>query len=383
MPMKLPSKKTVFGLALLIGLPGIFGWFQVRPIPVTVSLVGRAVVVAEVMGTGTLEARVSTTVGSKVSGRIEKILADQGDRVKAGQVLLRLDDVELRRQVDVARADQAAAAAAVTRQQADKLKAEVVLKAARREQLRLIDLVKKKLVSSAEADKAQDAVRFAEAGLGAAQAAVLEAERRKIASARGLEYQQARLAETVIRAPFAGLITRRHREPGDVMVSGSPVLSLIATDELWISAWVDETEMARLVVGQGARVLFRSEPKHAFGGSVARLGREVDRETREFIAEVKVSQRPKNWAVGQRAEVFIEVQRSKETISLPARLIRRKGADSGVFVLEDGRARWRKVELGIRGRGAVEVSSGLQPGEKVLERRDGRPLRDGRRVLLP
>ena len=187
----------------------------------------------------------------------------------------------------------------------------------------------------------------------------------------------------MIRAPFEGLITRRHREPGDVLVPGSPVFSLIATGELWISAWVDETEMARLAPGEGARVVFRSLPAGDFRGTVSRLGAEVDRETREFIVDVRVSELPKNWAIGQRAEVYIEVGRVEDAVVVPSRLIERRAGAPGVFVLEAGRARWRAVVLGLSGRGIVEVKEGLEAGVQVLEPRGERPLRDGARVTLP
>ena len=75
-----------------------------------------------------------------------------------------------------------------------------------------------------------------------------------IAAETTLAYRKALLADTEIVAPFDGLIVQRHRDPGDIAVPGSPVLSLVSTKELWITAWVDETEMSRVAVGQPARV---------------------------------------------------------------------------------------------------------------------------------
>ncbi|MCA8926410.1 MAG: efflux RND transporter periplasmic adaptor subunit [Planctomycetes bacterium] len=367
-------------LALLGAAFGV--WLSLRPVPVGVHVVSKQTVVAEVMGTGTLEARVGATIGSKIAGRIESIPVDQGDRVEPGQVLLRLDDADLSRQVDVARADHAAAEAVVQRALADKVRSEAVLAAARRELARIRELASKSVVSQAEADAAQDSVQIAEAGLGAARAAVTEAEGRVTASARSLDYQAALLTETVIKAPFAGLITRRHREQGDVLVPGSPVLTLISTEELWVSAWVDETEMGRLAAGQKARVEFRSHPGREYGGAVARLGREVDRETREFVVDVRVDDLPQNWAIGQRTEVFVAVGRAEEALAVPARLIRREQGAPGVFVREGDRARWREVTLGIRGRGLVQVAEGLREGDEVLEAGAARALEDGARVVL-
>jgi len=179
------------------------------------------------------------------------------------------------------------------------------------------------------------------------------------------------------------LIARRHREAGDVLVPGSPIFFLIATDELWVSAWVDETEMSRLAPGQRARVVFRSNPEREFRGAVARLGREVDRETREFVVDVRVEELPANWAIGQRAEVFVEVGRSEGALAVPARLIHQRDGAPGVFVHRAGRSHWQRVRLGLRGQGIVEVVAGLEDGDQVLEPSEGDALRDGGRVVLP
>ncbi len=369
-------------VALLLAGGAAAAWSQLRPVPVRLVPVERRALTAEVMGTGTLEARVEASVGSKVAGRITEVTVDQGDRVEARQVLVRLDDADIRREVEVRRADVAAAAAAVERARADLGRAEAVLGAAQREHERVSDLLRKRVLSQIEADQALDALRVAEAAAAAARSGVVEAERRHVASEQAQEGAEARLAETVIRAPWSGLVVRRDRDPGDVVVPGSPILALISTDELWVRAWVDETEMGRLAVGQPARVVFRSDPEGVYPGEVARLGREVDRETREFVVDVRVGQLPGNWAVGQRAEAFVAVARTEAAVAAPARLVVRRSGEAGLFVHQEGRARWRPVTLGLRGREWVEVSEGLAEGEALVEPVAG-TLRDGRRVAAP
>ena len=98
-------------------------------------------IVAEVMGTGTLEARVKSTVSPKIAGRIEKLLADQGDQVKAGQLLFTLDDAELKQQVEIAQANIASAQAALDRLQADQAQTAAVLEQARQNNERVQKLV--------------------------------------------------------------------------------------------------------------------------------------------------------------------------------------------------------------------------------------------------
>jgi hypothetical protein len=176
---------------------------------------------------------------------------------------------------------------------------------------------------------------------------------------------------------------QRFRDPGAIAVPGSPVLSLISTDELWITAWVDETEMSRIAVGQPARVVFRSEPEAAFRGEVARLGREADRETREFTVDVKVLELPKNWAVGQRAEVYIQTASKTKTALLPVTAVVWRDGVSGVFVARDQQAEWTSVKLGLTNREHVEVIEGLAVGDTFLLVDDAaRRTIDGRRVTL-
>ncbi len=374
-------KRIVF-VVVLLGAAGAGVWLATRPAPARAHLVARRDVVALVMGTGTLEARTEVTIASKIAGRVAALTVDQGDTVQAGMTLLELDDADIRRQVEVAVANHSAEAAAVARAQADSTKAGVILAAARREHDRVLGLLGRSMVSQSDADRAFDEVHVATAGLEVARSALLEAQRRKEASERSREFQQARLAETVVRAPFDGLVVRRHREVGDVLAPGSAVLTLVVTRELWVRAWVDETEMARLSEGQTARVLFRSVPDQTFTGVVARLGKEVDRESREFIVDVAVQELPENWAIGQRAEVYIEVERADTVLALPVGLVHQQNGRSGVFVLVEGRAQWTEVDLGVRGQDAQEIISGLAEGAEVLEPSGG-PLSDGQAVAVP
>ena len=344
----------------------------------------RGEIIAEVMGTGTLEARVKVTISPKISGRIETIRVDQGDRVAAGDVLVELDDKELTQQVEVAQATLSAAEAALKRLESDHRRSAAVLAQAKRHHTRTESLIAKKAASQSDLDKAVEGLAIAEAGLASAEAGMVEGNKKILAAERLLAYHQTRLADTEIRAPFAGLIVRRRLDPGDVVVLGSPILMLVSLDELWINAWVDETEMADLQVGQVARVVFRSEPERSFAGKVARLGREADRETREFIVDVDVLELPQNWAVGQRAEVYIQTARASDVTLLPTTFVRRRDGRPGVFVDSGHRATWRTVTLGLRNAEWAEVVDGVPAGETVVVSSDPKkPLTEGRRITTP
>lgn len=261
---------------------------------------------AEIMGTGTLEARVRSTVSARIQERLMEVLADQGDTVKAGQLLAKLDDAEVTQQVAIAEASLNAAKKTATRVTADLERSEAVLKQARLDEQRLATLVKSSAVSQTEADKAGEALKVAEADLKRANAAIGEAESQVLVAEKTLLYRKEQLAFTRIIAPYDGLIIRRDREPGEMLVPGGALMEIISLKELWISAWVDESFMAKVAPGQKARIVFRSEPGRDYPGEVSRLGRESDRETREFLINVRVTELPKNWAIGQRAEVYLK-----------------------------------------------------------------------------
>jgi HlyD family secretion protein len=159
---------------------------------------------------------------------------------------------------------------------------------------------------------------------------------------------------------------------------------LVALEQLWISAWIDETEMARVAVGQPARVAFRSEPERSYPGSVTRLGREADRETREFVVDVQVLELPTNWAVGQRAEVYIETARKQGVPLLPANYVCWQDARAGVFVDRGQRAVWAPIKLGLRSASWVEIVEGPNVDDRVVMPRDPKVrLADGKRIALP
>lgn len=353
------------------------------PTPVKAHTVATGEVRGEVMGTGTLEARVKTTISPRIQERLAEVLVDQGDYVKSGQLLARLDDAETRQQVAIAEASLAAARATVERVKSDEARAQAVLKQAQLDHRRSTELLAGKIAAQADFDKTAEVLHVAEADLKRAQAANVEAQSQVFTAEKTLLYQKEHLAFTEMRSPYDGLVTRRDRDPGGIVVPGASILQIVSTNEIWVSAWVDETAMAGLKEGQPARVVFRSEPAKAYPGEVARLGREADRETREFVVDVRVKELPENWTIGQRAEVFIETGRKPNVVVLPSQFVRWRENKPGVFVSDHGKARWREVTLGLRGIQNVEVTQGLSAGDQIVRPVEGQkqPLTDGQRLV--
>ena len=339
---------------------------------------------SEVMGTGSLEARVKTTISTRIQERLDEVLVDQGDEVKAGQLLARLDDAELKQQVAVAEATLAVAEATAARVRTDEARAQAVLHQARLENKRFTKLVSAKLASQEELDKATETLHIAEADLNRSRSAIVEADSQIVIAERNLQLRQVQLAFTKLRSPYKGLVVSRGRDPGGVVVPGTSILQLIDSKEIWISAWVDETAIAALSVGQHARVIFREEPNRNYSGKLARIGREVDRETREFLVDVRMQQLPVNWAVGQRADVFIETAHKSGVVVIPQEFLLWHEGKPGVFVNDEDRARWRSITLGLYGQKNIEVTKGLSVGDQILKLPEGlkQPLEDGQAVTV-
>jgi HlyD family secretion protein len=365
-------------LVLLIALIIVYR-IHFAPVPVESCTVKTGLISAEAMGTGTLEARVRATISPKISGRIAQVLVDQGDKIIKGQKLVLLDDEDLRQQVEIAKAELSVARAGVEKAISGIKSAESTEKQAKASYARISQLAPSGAVSVDALEKSLQQMEVAQAELNQTQSAKIEAEKLVAKAEASLQFAQAQLAYTVVCAPFDGLIVRRNREPGDVVVPGSMVLEMISLDELWISAWVDETLLNQLEVGQASKIVFRSDPEVELPGKAARISPQADRETREVLVDVAIDRMPDIWAVGQRAEVYIETARKENVFVIPQRVVVWRQQQPGVFVIDNGRAYWRKIVTGIEGKENVEVVEGLRPGQIVLIPGPKLP-RDGRAV---
>jgi len=369
-------------LVVAVVLAGVFYRVRMSPIPVSAFTVTRGPVDAEAMGTGTLTAHTKATIGPEIQGRLVELKVDQNDEVTKGQLLARLDDSDLREQQAIAKANLEAAQATYDRAKAEQKRAEAVVAQARREYDRQFQLQAKQIASESDLDKARALLQIAEAEEARALAAVAEAQRLIVAAERTLDYQNAKLADTSIFSPFDGLIIRRDRDLGDVVVPGASIFQLISTRDIWVSGWVDESFRAVLEPGQKARIVFRSESGKDYAGSIIRISREVDPETREFLVDVLPDQLPQGWAVGQRAEVFITTGRKENVVRVPGKMIRWRDNQAGVWVNENGKANWRVLELGTAGREFAEVVRGLAENDTVIVPGEAhaKKLQPGRRV---
>lgn len=353
---------------------------RMRPVVVGAVPVEVGPVAREASGTGTIESESQVSVAFTISGRLAKVVVQEGQRVREGEVLAVLDPEEQDRHLTSARRGVELAATSVVRAEADIARAKVTLEAAERERRRAEALFAAGVLAEAAKD---DAVERAERAAAEHSAAV--AARRQgtgaVAVARATAAVEAhRTAETQVTSPVDGIVVRRRHEPGDVVGPGEPVLVVASTRKVWARTWLDETVIHELREGQPARVAMRGAPGRTYAAKVDRVAVEADRQTHEVLVDLQLLELPDRLVLGQRADGFVTLEAVPSSIRIP------QGAcDVGrgqCPVEKDGKVAYVDVRLGLRGTDWIEVQSGLasgdvvlvpQPGDKALPA--GRPVR--------
>jgi RND family efflux transporter MFP subunit len=275
------------------------------------------------------------------------IEADIGDRVHKGQVLVRLDDLDLKARV-------ASTQAALARTQAD-------LALAKANERRDREVFEKGYISSAAMD------------VTALQSQAKAAEVR--AAEQELRLAEALASYAILRAPMAGVVVARMAEPGDMAAPGTPLLRMVDPATLQAVARIDEAETERIQPGMPATIRLRAGGE--VKGKVARIALEADAAAREFEVEVAFDEPPERFAIDQEAEVAIRVGKARGLI-VPLSAVIRKEGHSGVLVIRSGRANFQPIEAGASGKDKVLVSKGLSTGETIIHK--AQAIKPGTRV---
>ena len=359
--MKLPGGKKSIGIAIgavIIILAG-YRIFWYRP-PVPVIAVKQVEIQGKVHGPGTVQSKVPVTVSAKITGILEKLYADQGDRVQKGQLLAALDAVELRAREAAARAAKNRAQRDLVRAQADMVKAQANLGLAQSNYRRDLEVFNPGYISQAAFDTTKAQLRVAESEVAATQATVTAQEAAVKQAESETHAAEAFHNYTRILAPMDGLITVRKAEIGNTIAPGTPIFQMVDLDQVWVAAWIDETQVAQLQEGQKAAIKLRSG--RFFEGEVVRLNKEADTVTRELEVDVQFAQLPKPLVIGEEAEVDIATG-VQTAPAVPLSAVLTRNGNQGVLVVKGGLPEFRKVSLGLQDGKRVAVLEGLQAGE--------------------
>ncbi len=344
------------------------------PIAVTVAKAVPADLVETVLVTGSLVAREEILVGPEVEGlRILEVLADEGDKVKKGQVLARLVSDTIETQLIQNEAVIAKARAGIAQAKSNIVAAEARLVEARNAYNRAKPLSQSGVLSESGMDQRTSAARTAEANLAAAKDGLALAEADLAAAEaqrRDLEWRRGR---TEVTAPADGIISRRlARVGGYAAGAAEPIFRIIADGEIELDAEVTETRIASLKVGQTVQI----EPAgtERVTGTIRIVSPEIDRATRLGRIRVFIGANPK-LRIGAFATGVIESARSRG-LAVPVSAVLYGSEGPTVQVVADGKISTRRVKLGLTQGKLIEIKDGLAEGDLVVAKA-GTFLRDG------
>ena len=294
----------------------------------------------DIVLSGTLKPRAQVQVVAEVQARLLRVLRDEGARVGKGETLAVLDETDYRLANDRARAALAVAEANRAHAQAEKERADNLLKTGG--------------ITDRDHLSAQVALQVGEASLAQAKAEV------------AIAGQQ--LSRTEVRAPFAGRVAKRFPDPGSMLAPGAPLFTLVDDSVLEFDAQVASRELAKVRLGAAARLSIDALPDARIEGRVARIEPLVDERSRSFQAVIEVPGRP-GLVGGLFARASVRVGEVKGALVVPPAALVRDGADlasASAFVVRQGRAEKVAVALGVEAPDGIQVTSGLAAGDVVV-----------------
>ena len=330
-----------------------------RPLVQTVVATGRVVAVSRAQ------------IGSPVTGVVIERRVREGDRVQAGDVLavLRADDLE------AAVRDAEAALAQLqqsTRPQAQAAlrEAEARLTQATREAQRRRDLFQQQAIAREEMEQAIQAETTARANAEQARLtarSLLAGNPAEAAARARVASSKAQLAKTTIRAEVAGTVLTRNAEPGDLVQPGRILFEIAQTGDTEIQVPLDEKNLEVLAIGQTAMCIADAYPARPFPAKVGFIAPSVDPQRGTVDIRLTVTPVPSFLRQDMTVSVNVETGRRDKAIVVPNEaLTAMDGNRAELWLIVDGRATKRPVQLGLRGLTQTEVTSGLHVGDWIL-----------------
>jgi len=349
----------------------VLGLAKPRGVTVKVTEVKRGDLVVPVQCDGTLEPPPGGELRSPESATVKEILVREGDRVTPGTILLTLSTPELSQKALDARAE-------ALRLRADLESARSEVANAQREEKHWREvyegdqrLLANRAITRAAAEASERALQQAEGTLAAARARLsgLEGKDSRLALAeRAADELEKRTGALTVRAASSGVVYGLPRRTGEAVAAGQVVASVVDPEHRRVRARVDQPDLPRIAPGQRMYLAFDGLPRERWEGKVTEVApglRDVGgREVGEVIGEVSdpKGKLPTNAAV----DVQIVTGEKSGTLVVPRAAVIRNGDRRFVYLLEDGRARRREVEVGLVGLSEVEVTAGLKEKDRVI-----------------
>lgn len=380
----------------------------------------------------TIHAYHQAEIHAKVSGYLSELKVDIGQTVDKGDVLgvVALPEMQIsyeRQQAEIRRlqAEEQSAAAGVKLAEADVRAAEAQqaqavaeveqtnaqLNADTSEFNRVSDLVEQKAVAARLLDEARQkleastsaksavqaalqsvvtSVSVARAKAAVAQAGVTAAAAQTDVARKDLEELAAMMQYAILKAPFRGVVTRRHVDPGDLVrniqtapeSTREPLFAIAQVDRVRVRIAIPETEAPLIRVGNSVSLQLRSLPDQEFAGTISRLARRLDESTRTMLVEVDLPNPDGLLIPGMYAEATVTLQETPDALVIAATAVQfDKTGNSSVYVVEDGAVRIVPVVLGHDDGRRIQILSGIDETARIAAGRIGR-FKDGQRVRV-
>jgi RND family efflux transporter MFP subunit len=349
------SRQSVLIASLLLSL--FVGDVHADGAPVEVVTPKRLTLTQELRLTGTLTAERNARLSPRVDGLVERLEVDAGDRVSAGDALIKLD-------ADLAIHALRRAEAEMAQAQARLSEAQRLVQEARR-------LVKDRHLPQTELERRESEFALAQAAAAAAQAA---------------QREQAELVRRhILPAPFDGVIARRLTDVGEWVTRGTPILELVATDRIRLDVQAPQERFSAIAADAQVKVRPASDPDRVLPGRIIARVPVGDPGSRTFLVRILIEKPEIPLLPGASATAAIVLRGSQPAVAAPKdALLRYPDGTYTVFVVleQDGQtiARERRVEIGRSG-DEVEILSGLNAGEQIVVR-GNESLRDGQSVQI-
>jgi multidrug efflux pump subunit AcrA (membrane-fusion protein) len=359
---------------------------------VDVQRVAQQVVHRSIDVVGTLTGEDEVTVSSEAEGRVDRIAADLGDRVRAGEVLVQLDHEKLQYMVDQQRAalaqalakygvDASGAPLADLKATPDVQKAAAALAQADEAWKRADALQRRQLLPTQQLDDAEAARETAKASYAAALQNARDLRASIDATQATLRLAERELRDAEIRAPFDGYVSKRLVSPGQFVAVHTAIMDIVRVDPLKLTTEVPERMTPWVKVDQAMAITVDAFPGRVFRGAVARISPSVNQQTRAFPLEGRVPNADGALKPGTFARVRITSDLTEEILTVPAAALQYRYGVNRLFLLTGDRLTAREVKIGDRLGDRVEVTAGVKAGE-LFAVTDVDNLADGIRVTV-
>ena len=364
------------------------------PFPVTLAPVERGAMTGTVTYTGSVAAFSEEDIFPRVTGRIVEMPVYPGDAVRAGQVVARLDDIELTSRLREAEAMASTAQANRAQMEADvvaarhgiaQMERELAMVDAERQyasgvRIRAERLVASGAISRQEYENDRSMAQSLDAKREAAEAKLEQARAMELSARKKLEAADSMVAQgraalrtaTVVRdyvtitAPSTGYVVKRLVAPGVLVQPGMPILKLAQVDRVRLQANVGERDIAAIRVGSPVTVTTTSG--QAFTARVTSIFPFVDQGPRTAVVESIVDNQERRLLPGQYVTMHLVTGQRDDAMTVPRAAVSRLGGATKVWVVRDGRAEPREVTTGLESADRVEIVRGLTGAERVVVR---------------